>query len=439
MIIHRDLRKRRYLVWKDFLRQSENWSRQQIEEYQLNELKRIVRWAYINTQGYRRLIDDADISPDSIGSLEDIRKLPFVDKKTLRDAPQEFSTGLNQKTYVTTGGSTGIPFGFYRDSTAFAKELASKAHQYHRIGWREGDRQLVLRGVPIKNNRRMRFFPSFNELRCSTYYMTPECMERFRIAACDYQPHWIRCYPSAGAMFARYIVDSGKPFPAVKGVLCASENLYDDQKELMQRAFGGRIFSHYGHYEMAVLAGYCEYEDSYHVLPQYGYAELLDQEGNPVTESGKAGEIVGMSFIMRATPFIRYRTGDIAVLKGFECRACGRPYQVWERIEGRLQDFIVTGRGRLISMTAVNMHDDIFDKVLQFRFHQSRKGDVEFRFIPRSGCNAELIERIRLGLKTKLGDDVELTMKPVTEIPLTKRGKHLFLEQNLDLSAYGWI
>ena len=121
---------------------------------------------------------------------------------------------------------------------------------------------------------------------------------------------------------------------------------------------------------MAVLAGFCEKEDTYHVLPFYGYAELIGKDGRIVTESGQAGEIVGTSFIMSATPFVRYRTRDFAVLKGSECPACGRPYQIWERIEGRLQEFILTAAGRYISMTAINMHDDIFDHIKQFQFFQ---------------------------------------------------------------------
>ena len=92
-----------------------------------------------------------------------------------------------------------------------------------------------------------------------------------------------------------------------------------------ERRFSTRVFSHYGHYELAVLAGFCEKEDTYHVLPQYGYAELLDSNGKPVTQPGGMGEIVATSFIMHATPIIRYRTRDYAVLKGWQCPVVRTP------------------------------------------------------------------------------------------------------------------
>lgn len=230
--------------------------------------------------------------------------------------------------------------------------------------------------------------------------------------------------------------ETGWPFPPIKGILCASENLYDFQKELLSEVFDARVFSHYGHYEMAVLAGFCEYEDTYHVLPQYGYAELIDKAGKPVTEPGKVGEIVGTSFITCATPFIRYRTGDLAVLKGGHCPSCGRPYQVYERVEGRLQELIVTATGRYISMTAINMHDDIFDNIKQFQFYQKEKGKAVFRFIPKGSCNEKNVHDMKSRLLLKLGSDVELKMDPVQEIPLTLRGKHRFLIQKMRIE-YG--
>jgi len=432
-MIHADLRNRHYREWKRFLAESENWSADQLSGYQLSELKRIVRYAHERTRAYRELLDAADVRPDSIRTLEDVVRLPFVEKEMIRQRLEDFSVPLRGRSYVTTGGSTGIPFGFYRDRQGFAKELASKAYQYHRLGWKEGDRQLVLRGLPIKRKNRMQFYPRFNELRCSSYFLIPEWMEAYRIRAFKYRPEWLRVYPSSGFIFASFLQETGRPFPPIKGVLCASENLYDFQKERLREVFQARVFSHYGHYEMAALAGFCEYEDTYHVLPQYGYAELIGPNGEPVSEPGQRGEIVATSFIMHATPFIRYRTEDFATLKCHGCPSCGRPYPVWERIDGRLQEFIVTATGRLISMTAINMHDDIFDHIFQFQFAQDEKGKVTFKYIPKPSCPPDVVSDMRKRLMVKLGEDVDLAMEAVPEIPLTSRGKHRFLVQKLSL------
>jgi phenylacetate-CoA ligase len=395
----------------------------------------MVRHSYGSTAGYRARIDQAGVDPTNISSLTEFQAIPSIGKESIRDNLDHFSVNLPQRSYITTGGSTGLPFGFYRDRDSFAKELASKAHQYRRIGWREGDRQIVFRGIPINSQDNMEFVPEFNELRCSSYYLMPECMENYRQAAWQYRPDWIRTYPSSGVLFADWLLASGREFPPVKGILCASENLYRYQMETMQKAFpGARVFSHYGHYELAVLAGYCEHTDNYHVLPQYGYAELLDVNGKQITERNQIGEIVASSFIMHATPFLRYRTQDYAVFRGFGCQQCGRPCQVWERIEGRLQEFIITGNGRMISMTAMNFHDDIFDRIRQFQFYQCEKGKITLRYIPKENCLGSDLLRIQARLVQKLGSDVALKLERVKEISLTQRGKHRFLIQELPLA-----
>jgi len=435
-MVHADLQNQDYCAWREFLRGADGWTREQIRDYQLGQARRIIKFAYESTPGYRRLYDQAGVKVGAIETLEDVRKLPFVEKQTIRDDLASFSAPVKERAQVTTGGSTGIPFGFYREPQAFARELASKAHQYARIGWQEGDRQFVFRGLPITTPDHMTFVPEFNELRCSSYHLVLESMERFLQRAWEYRPDWLRCYPSSGHIFASFLKETGREFPPLKGILCASENLYDFQKELLSEVFHARVFSHYGHYELAVLAGFCEHKDTYHVLPQYGFAELLDQQGQPVTQAGQMGEVVATSFLMHATPFIRYRTRDLAVLEGQECPACGRPYQVWSRIEGRLQEFLVTGTDRHISMTAVNFHDDIFNHIQQFQFHQRQKGCATFRYVPKQSCTPAVVDDMQRRLMAKLGEDMALEMEKVPDIPVTGRGKHRFLIQELRLT-YG--
>jgi len=432
---HKDLRNPNYNAWMRFLKDSEAWSADRIQEYQISELRRITDFAYQRAPGYRKHFESVGLLPSEIRSTTEIRKIPFLTKEMIRDQLPDFSVDIDGRSYVTTGGSTGIPTGMYRDPVSYAKELASKAHQYHRIGWHEGDRQIVFKGLQILSADQTEFVEEFNELRCSTYQFGTEQMEVYRQRAMKYRPAWIRCYPSSGYVMARFLKETGRSFPPLKGILCSSEQLYDFQKDLFAEVFGKetRIFSHYGHYEMAALAGFCEFTDTYHVLPQYGYVELVNQDGQPVTTPGSVGEIVATSFIMHATPFIRYRTEDLAIYKSNRCDKCGRPYQIWERVEGRLQELVVTLNGRLISTSMLNMHDDSYDQVRQFQFHQSEPGIVTFRYIPKAGFDEGVKSVVKNRIQSKLGNEVDLIMKPVADIPLTVRGKHRLLIQELDL------
>ena len=106
---------------------------------------------------------------------------------------------------------------------------------------------------------------------------------------------------------------------------------------------------------------------------------------------------------------------------------------MWENIQGRLQELIATTSGRLISTSMLNMHDDSYDHLKQFQFHQRVREKVIFRYIPKSDGATKQIAGIKRKLQNKLGNDIELIMEPVDEIPLTVRGKHRLLIQELDL------
>lgn len=414
MVRHIDLDNPIYMAWRAYLEMTENYHPETLAHAAVTKA---LTWAYENTSGYRALYDAAGVSPADLHDLDDLRHFPTVDKATMRADIERFSVPIPGRTWYTTGGSSGEPFGFFHDPLTFGRELASKAHQYRRIGWKESDRQLTLRGLVVDTPDHMELVPKFNELRCSSYYLTPEWMEGYYTAALEYKPQWIRCYPASGYAFAQWLAETDRELPPVKGVLCASENLLPFQKHLMAAVFGGRVFSHYGHCECAVLAGYCEGADTYHVLPQYGYAELLDEDGLPVTEPGQMGEIVATSFIMHATPMVRYRTGDLAELAGWGCPECGRQVQVWRRIIGRAQEYLETADGRRIYMTMVNVHDDTFQGVQAIQFYQEQPGAVTMYYV---GPGDEA--RIRRGLKHRFAG-LDLTLKQVESIERTRRGK----------------
>ncbi|MCC7556434.1 MAG: phenylacetate--CoA ligase family protein, partial [Methanoculleus marisnigri] len=174
----------------------------------------------------------------------------------------------------------------------------------------------------------------------------------------------------------------------------------------------------------------------YHIFPEYGIVELIGRDGRPVEGPGAMGEVVATNLTNFVCPLIRYRTLDVAVL-GTDACTCGRAYPMLERVEGRLQEFIVTKNRRFISMTAVNMHSDIFDNVAQFQFHQEKEGETLLRIVKKPGYGDRDTERILRELDRKFDGDVDVTIRFVDEIPRTRRGKYQFLIQELPLGQGG--
>lgn len=424
--MHKDLTNPDYLSWLAFISGASMWNTRALQENVLSNLKRAVYYAYTMTEGYRNLYDQHGVHPAMLNKVEDIRLFPFVTKEMIRDNLDAFTVRVPGMWHVATSGSTGIPLGIYRGPLGFARDLASKAWFYRLRGWSESDRCIRLRGDTINSPDHIELKEEFNELRLSSYHLAPDVMEYYYKKAVEYDPKWLKCYPSTGFMFARWLIENGKELN-LEGVLCASEKLYSHQEEFMEEAFNCKIYSHYGHYENAVLAGYCERSSLYHVLPYYGYAEVLDGNNESVSIGGR-GEIVATSFINQATLFIRYRTQDFARYQGDYCPECGRSFQVWEDIDGRLQEFVITKDSRYIPLTGLRFPDrhHTFEHIAEFQFRQSEPGIVTLCIVPKSSFNDQIrtamVETINEGM-----EDMEITIQVVDRIERTDRAKQRLL------------
>jgi phenylacetate-CoA ligase len=421
--------------WRRLIAESERWPVERIERYQLDRLQRQLRHAYEHVPYYRSMFDRIGARPDDVRTLDDLHELPTLSKRHLQEHLGDLlATNFTsaQRKYFTSGGSTGIPVGFYQDrARTSAAEWAFMTSQWQRVGYRDGDRSAVFRGSVTRHGT-IEFDPFRNALVMSSYHLTDEVMPSYLERLRAFRPRYIQAYPSSITLLARFMRTAGEPpVEGVATVLCGSENLYDWQRSEIEAAFDCRVFSWYGQSECVCLAGECETSAKLHIFPQYGVTELVGERGEAITVPGTIGEIVGTGFLTESMPLIRYRTADLASYAAASCEGCGRPYRLFDRIEGRLQEFIVTGGGRFISMAAINMHSPVFDNVQQFRFYQDTPGRVALRLVPKSTYGPADEGRIHAELAPKLGDDVALTLEQVEEIRATPRGKHHFIDQRL--------
>jgi phenylacetate-CoA ligase len=159
-----------------------------------------------------------------------------------------------------------------------------------------------------------------------------------------------------------------------------------------------------------VLAGQGRQSNLLHFWPGYGYVEF----GAPNEEGFQ--EVIGTTFHNHVMPLVRYRTGDY--VKVAPQGAGERPWPAVEAVAGREYEFLVSATGRQISLTAINMHDRIFDGLCAVQFYQAEPGRVELRYQTGPGWTGAT-RGIHEGLSRKLGDDFELVMREVQEVEKT--------------------
>ena len=97
----------------------------------------------------------------------------------------------------------------------------------------------------------------------------------------------------------------------------------------------------------------------------------------------------------------------------------------------RVQEFLIAADGSEISWAALNMHDDTFGNVRQFQFRQDTPGRALLRIVPAAGFSPEDEGRIRASLDRKLNGRLRLEIQCVEDIPLTARGKAVYIDQRI--------
>lgn len=419
----------------NLLMQTEFMPKNMVEDMVNERFKYIVKYAVAHVSYYREKYAEYGVDMESIHDVSDIVKLPTIDKEEVRKQRDQFISDEykpNDLMYITTSGSTGNPVGFYQKKSVMMTEWAYVMHIWSRVGCKPDSSRLVLRGKKIKESgKNPHFFydPLRRELSCDVFNMTEENLENYCIAIEKYKPEFIHGYMSAIVMLAKYIeMRNGGIKHQFKGILAVSENILQEQRDYVEKVFGTRVFSFYGHSERLVIAGECEKSSLYHIEPLYGYCELLDRNGMPSNE----GEIIGTGFLNEAMPLIRYRTGDMASWNTEKDCRCGRAHLRLNGVQGRWhQDMLVSKEGAYVSLTALNIHSDEFDHIVRYKLIQELPGVVIMKIVPSKGYSVETSERIKRLLEEKVNGKIFFDIQLVDNLPVDANGKYRMVDQRL--------
>ncbi|MFC6518707.1 hypothetical protein ACFQAT_01970 [Undibacterium arcticum] len=165
---------------------------------------------------------------------------------------------------------------------------------------------------------------------------------------------------------------------------------------------------------------------------------MVDAAGDPITQPGMLGEIVGTSFDSQVMPFVRYRTGDMAIL-GDKPHPLLPGYPVVERVEGRRQEFIVCHDHRLMSLSSMSVglaNSGALADIYDMQYEQEKPGHFLVKVVTAKKLSAEASAQISQIVKNNTQGGCSAEVVDVSEIPRTARGKHPVLVQKLEISQF---
>jgi len=412
--------------YREELLRNERRTREELDAMQLAKLRKIIEHCRQHVPFYKRLFDRIGLKPVHLRSVADLANIPTLTREDLRDHFDDLRA-LNASQFepeqCASGGATGQPVKFLLDRKAIALEKACVNRHWLRSGYKDTEPCANLRGLrlALKPGEYSLFDKGENCLYLSSYDITPKTVEAYAKAFNDFQPALLDCYASSGALFASLVASSGLKIHSPRSIVCASETLYTHQRERIESVFKSKVWDWYGLTELVGNSSECERHDGYHISMEQGYFEVLDESGRAVAP-GEVGEIVATGLHNFSMPLLRYRTGDLAEFTDKQC-PCGRGSRMIKSIRGRVFEFIETPGGARLTATALNVHDNTWDNVIQFQYVQKQRNTVVLRVMKAETYTEADERRILNRMGTRFGDEIQLRIEYVTDIQKTPRGK----------------
>ena len=406
-----------------------------VSEVQFMKFRALIEYAWNEIPAYRKHWSDNGFDPSQFKSLEDVCKIPKIDKNFVRKhledmIPCNYDRG--RLSLVKTGGTTGMPMNFYIDQyVARPKELAYQLWGgWHYWKHRQGlDKVVTMRGARIKESlvRDGIYWqrnPRENGLLMSSFHILEETYLLYLNKLRTYRPRFIKAYPSSIAAFCYLMKKHGDiGIEGLKGVICSSETIYDWHRTLVRDTLRVEILSFYGHSEKAVCA-FQNKNGNMEFPALYGYTEFLDEDGLPVNSKEESAYVVATSFDNKYFPFIRYETDDrVDVLSN------GIP-MLAERVLGRKQEFIYDRYGNILPFTC---NDEVIwgvEGIIAYQYVQHEKGKLELYLQVDSIFENDSVSEI-ISRTEEIFMNCTISIKIVNEIEKTPSGKFRYLIQNI--------
>lgn len=423
---------RRILYWRWNLWKTQYYSRYQHRALQWELLSRLLDHCFVRVPYYGRLFADLGLERSDFNSLQDLSRIPILDKETLLDFHQDFKSQdfiKYRPREIHTSGTTGTPLKVYWDLASNALEFTCMWRHFSWLGYRLGEPFLDIRSVPFNEPKAYRWNWKCRGLEMSSDIMDESNIENYAALLRKFRIKLWRGHPHSIDLLCRLLSEAGIDDIRPKYVFTSSEALLENQRDFIQSWTGVPVCDNYGLKEHNALICQCP-EGGYHIASEYGIVEIVKDDGT-LAEPGEEGKIIATGLHNKAFPLLRYDTGDYAIHTEAFC-PCGRTLSLVKGLSGRIDDRILTPEGRWVS----GLHFAFFflQGIRMAQLVQERSRSLDVYIVPTKDYQKEVTSHLSNELKNKLGKSMEINIRLVEEIPFPAPGKFKFVVNKLENS-----
>ena len=331
------------MIWNP---NKETMSRDQMRDLQGKRLHKVVDYVYHNVPFYRNKLQEMDISPDDIRTIDDIVKLPYTTKQDLRDN-YPFGLQAAPRSEIirvhASSGTTGNPtiVGYTRKDIEVWSECMARCLTAY--GVTREDTFSVAYGYGLFTGGLGAHY-GVEKLGAAVVPASTGNTEKHIRLLRDLGVTGIACTPSYALHLAETMEKLGISKKELKlrvGAFGAEPWTENMRREIEER-LGLKGYNLYGLSEiMGPCVSYeCSEQDGSHVCEDHFFPEIIDPETLEPLPYGQTGELVFTTLTKEGMPLLRYRTRDLCTLGEGEC-ACGRTSVKMGRIMGRSDDMLI--------------------------------------------------------------------------------------------------
>ena len=246
------------------------------EKIQIETLKATLIHAYEHTAFYHTMFDRVGFNPYDFSSFDEMEKLPIITKADVSAHYDEMQADdISDYYHATTGGSTGEPLNILLDRQSIYKEKAFIYHYWKKAGYDYKKSKIItFRGLEF-HGKYSKANPLYNEIVMNPFLLNKKTITIYIKKIERFGAEFIHGYPSAIFAFCKLAEEKSINLKGLfKAAFFISENVFDYQKNYIERILDCNSYAFYGHSERAVFAEQIGGGYSFNKL--YGYVELSE-------------------------------------------------------------------------------------------------------------------------------------------------------------------
>lgn len=350
----------------DYWSDVETWSRDRIESFQLEALKRQLAYVGKHSDYYRQRWADTGFDGADLQGFEDLRRLPMVKKSDYveslaQDPPwgTALAAPLDDVVRVHfSSGTTSSPTpvcwtqaDLDRWADLYARSAYSQGVRRHDVYQALFGYAWFVGGLGVTN--------AYAKIGCTVLPGGSSETERQIDVMARYGTTAVSGTPSFMLHLAETAEKLGKPLTGnkVTRIQVGGEpgGAIPETRAFIEERWGAKVFDGYGSLEFQPIAWECEHQTGGHLAEDFAFVEVVDADtGDPVPD-GTPGVLVLTHLDKQATPFVRWWTGDVVVRDSTPC-SCGRTLsRLPGGVIGRGDDMLVVRGVNLFPSSVENL------------------------------------------------------------------------------------